>query len=384
MNQIITNFVEYVKTGMPKHNKEAAQQETQRIFRMTKDGKVYYTNHFAVRFCYSKNDSFSNTVLALSKLQKFDHIPFFVVLIKGDQDNALFLANSSLLQKISHSSQELRVDNIKGSFNGSDIIKVYNDIPNDFEHVEQLFAIHEGFSWEENLARLVEATSEIKPLKEKFMPNDEQLQNLFSSIDRAQEFVSSGDYDTLKNDLNERVQRNLQSILVASHIENVNIRGRLIEYLITTENNNILDDLRYLESKLPVYDTRNGLGDYVREFPDRMTYTDIKTKIMYLGSNPKAYNVDKFLECMSESNSVFMFYLVGIDETGLVNCVLCSVYDKKLVDATILQFHWAGRATRGVAQFNGNAISDIILDNNFSHNINFDQCKTFLQGLLDR
>ena len=142
MNPIVTKFIEYVRNGMPKHNKELAQRETQQYFRMIKDGKVYYTDFFAVRFCYSKNGSFSNTVLALSKLQKFDHIPFFVVLIKGNQDNALFLANSSLLQKISHSSQELRIDNIKGSFNGSDIIKTYDNIPNDFYHVEQLFAIH--------------------------------------------------------------------------------------------------------------------------------------------------------------------------------------------------------------------------------------------------
>lgn len=384
MNKYITEFIEYVKNDMPKHNKEVAQQETQRIFGMTKDGKVYHTNHFAVRFCFSKNGSFSNTILALSKLQKFDHIPFFVVLIRGEKDNVLFLANSSLLQKISHSSQELRMDNIKGSFNGSDIIKIYNDIPNDFEHVGQLFAIHQGFTWNENLERLIEATSEIKPHKEKFRPSEEQIQHLFSSVDRAKEFVVSEDYEILKKDLDERVQRNLQSILVASHIENVNIRGRLIEYLITTENNTILDDLRYMESQLPIYDTGNGLGDYVREFHHEKTYTDIKTKIMYLGSNPKAYNIDKFLECMGEENSVFMFYLVGIDETGPVNCVLCSVYDRQLIGATILQFHWAGRATRGVAQFNGSILSDIIRATNFNHDINSDQCKSFLQGLLDR
>lgn len=384
MNPIVHNFVKYVKNGMPKHNKQAAQQEAQRVFNLTRDGKVYYTKYFAVRFCYSKNGSFSNTVLALSKLQKFDHIPFFVVLIRGNQDNALFLANTSLLQKISHSSQELRSDNIKGSFNGSDIIKVYNNILNDYNHIEQLYAIHESFSWEENLERLVEATSGIKPLKEKFIPNNVQKSHLFSSIDRAKEFVESKDYEVLRADLNERVQRNLQSILIASHIENVNIRGRLIEYLITTENNNILDDIRYLESKLPVYDTKNGLGDYVREFPNKKSYTDIKTKIMYLESNPKAYNIDKFLECMSEENSVFMFYFVGIDETGLTNCILCSVFDKQLIDATILQFHWAGRATRGVVQFNGNALANILLSKEFNHNIDSSQCKKFLQDLLDR
>ena len=384
MNQIVIDFVEYVKNNMPKHNKERAQQETKQRFGMTKDGKVYYTNHFAVRFCYSKNGTFSNTVLALSKLQKFDNIPFFVILIRGNQNNVLFLANSSLLQKISHSSQELRIDNIKGSFNGSDIIKIYNKIPNDSDHFEQLFAIHEGFTWNDNLERLVEATSGIKPHKEKFNPDETQKRNLLASVDRAKDFIKSEDYSTLKNDLDERVRRNLQSILIASRIENVNIRGRLIEYLITTENNKILNDLRYIENQLPVYDTKNGLGDYVREFPNRKTYTDIKTKIMYLGSNPKAYNVDKFLECMSEEDSVFMFYFVGIDEKGLANCVLCSVYDKQLIDATIFQLHWAGRATRGVAQFNGNSLSHIIRSENFTHNINSEQCKSFLLKLLQR
>ncbi len=384
MNKIVFDFVKYVNSNMPKHNKEKAQQEAQKKFGMTKDGKVYYTEYFAARFCYSKTGAFSNTVLALSKLQKFDNIPFFVVLIRGNQNNELFLANSSLLQKISHSSQMLRMDNIKGSFNGSDIIKTYNTIPNNSEHFEQLFAIHEGFTWRDNLERLVEATSGIKPHKEKFIPDEKQTLNLFASISRANEFVKSEDYLCLKSDLDARVQRNLQSILVASRIENVNIRGRLIEHLITNENDINLSDLKKIESQLPVYDTKNGLGDYVREFPNRKTYTDIKTKIMYLGSNPKAYNVDKFLECMGEGNSVFMFYFIGIDENGLANCVLYSVYDKKLIDATIFQFHWAGRSTRGVAQFNGNSLSNIIRSESVVHEINSEQCHSFLEDLLKR
>lgn len=384
MNPIVYKFVEYTRGEMPKHNKQAAEREAQRVFNMTQDGKVFYTNHFAVRFCYSKNASFSNTVLALSKLQKFDHIPFFVVLIRRDEDNKLFLANTSLLKKISHSSRELRVDNIKGSFNGSDIIRTYNEIPNDGEHIDELYAIHQGFSWEENLARLVEATSEIKPIKDKFTPNRIQTCNLFASIERAKEFIESADYDTLKRDLDERVQRNLQAILVASHIENANIRGRLIEYLIRTEDDGILHSLIELESALPVYDTRNGLGDYVRDFPNRRSYTDIKTKIMYLSSNPKPYNVDKFLECMCEDNSVLMFYFVGIDQTGLTNCALCSVYDKRLVAATVLQFHWAGRASRGVSQFNGNALAEILSSKEYHQEIDHTQCRLFLQSLLER
>ena len=108
--------------------------------------------------------------------------------------------------------------------------------------MEELFTIHQGFTWEENVERLVEATSGIKPNKQKFNPDERQLQYINSSVERAKQFVNSDEYRSLKEDLDKRVERNLQSILDASHIGNVNIRGRLIEYLITTENNAIMED----------------------------------------------------------------------------------------------------------------------------------------------
>lgn len=387
MNTQLTDFIDYFKTKMAKHDKDKAQKETINHFRMTKDRKIYYTDCFAVRFCYSKKGTFSNTVLALSQLQKFDGIPFLVVLIRKGEDSSLYLANSSMLKKISHSSKELRRDNIKGRFNGSDIIKLYNDIPNDADHVEELFTIHQGFTWEENVERLVEATSGIKPNKQKFNPDERQLQYINSSVERAKQFVNSDDYRSLKEDLDKRVERNLQSILDASHIGNVNIRGRLIEYLITTENNAIMEDQQNIESELSDFDTKNGLGDYTLMSPKNKIYTDIKSKLMYLNSNPKAYNVDKFLECMSEENSVFLFYFIGINEEGHYKSELCSVYDKKLIEATVLQHHWAGRATRGVAQFKGDALSKILNDEStdgFRHEISSDICKTFLDNLLKR
>lgn len=387
MNAQLTDFIEYFKTKMPKNDKDKARKETINHFRMTKDRKIYYTDCFAVRFCYSKKGTFSNTVLALSQLQKFDSIPFLVVLIRKGEDSSLYLANSSMLKKISHSSKELRRDNIKGSFNGSDIIKQYNDIPNDADHVEELFTIHQGFTWEENVERLVEATSGIKPNKQKFNPDERQLQYINSSVERAKQFVNSDEYRSLKEDLDKRVERNLQSILDASHIGNVNIRGRLIEYLITTENNAIMEDQQNIESELSDFDTKNGLGDYTLMSPKNKIYTDIKSKLMYLNSNPKAYNVDKFLECMSEENSVFLFYFIGINEEGHYKSELCSVYDKKLIEATVLQHHWAGRATRGVAQFKGDALSKILNDESTDgcrREISSDICKTFLDNLLKR
>ena len=139
-----------------------------------------------------------------------------------------------------------------------------------------------------------------------------------------------------------------------------------------------------LENALPVYDTKNGLGDYHVEYENADTYTDIKTKVIYLNSNPKAYNVDKFLRQMADCRSVFMFFFIGVDENDIFNTLLCSVYHNKLIDNTILQFHWAGRSTRGAAQFNGSAIDEMLNDKHFINIIEEKQSQMFLKKLLER
>lgn len=384
MEQKTKDFIEFVKNEMPQNNKDKAEQATQQRFKLKKDRKVYYCNEFAVRFCYSKNTNFSNVVLSLSKLKKYDNIPFFVILVSGNRDNELYLANSTFLNKISHSSQQLREDNIKGSFLGSNIIKEYNGIHNDYRHVDELFNIHKNYTWKENLSRLVKVTSEIKAIKTKFNPNKEQIININSSIKRTKDFLLSDDYKKLKLDLDNKVQYQLKSIIEASHFDNVNIRGRLIEYIITSGDISILNKLKQAEDKLPFYDTKNGIGDYIKQFNKYKTYTDIKTKIMYLGSSPKAYNLDKFLKIMSEENSIFLFYFIGIDNKEQIKTTLCSVYDKRLIDGTTFQFHWAGRGTRGVAQFDGKAITSIINAQPFENNIDEEQCKDFINKMLNR
>jgi len=112
-------------------------------FGLTRDRSVYYCSEFAVRFCSAKGTSFSNTVLSLSNLQKVDHLPFLVCVVTP-QENRILLANTTMLRKVSHSSHELRVDNIKGSFNGSDILREFEGIPNTPENIERLFNIHAG------------------------------------------------------------------------------------------------------------------------------------------------------------------------------------------------------------------------------------------------
>lgn len=390
MNSIVNTFVRLIEDNKHINTKEDLISIVSNNFAMVKDGRaVYHTDFFAVVFCYSKNNSFPNVVLSLSKLEKYDHIPCFVVLVKKDFDNTIYLINTTFLEKISHSSQDLRIDNIRGSFLGSNIRTYIKEInkhnrPEDFD---ELFSYHQGFTWQENIERLVESTNNIQPTKVKEVLNENELDNLFNAPNRAINFIESEDYNVLLQDLRKRCNEVKDAILVAAHIDNVNIRGRLIEVLITSnqeERNKLLRNLSDIEHLLPTYDTKNDLGDYKRTFDNSDSYTDIKTKILYLDSNPKAYNIDKFLKCMGKDKTVFMFFFVGIDKTGIVNTILASVFHNKIQNTTLLQHHWAGRGTRGVAQFNGKTINELLNEESFVNRINEDESKHFLKTLLDR
>lgn len=63
----------------------------------------------------------------------------------------------------------------------------------------------------------------------------------------------------------------------------MNIRGRIIEALITStddERSKLMKELAMNKNNLPIYDTKNGLGDYRRTFENGDSYTDIKTKVI--------------------------------------------------------------------------------------------------------
>ena len=78
------------------------------------------------------------------------------------------------------------------------------------------------------------------------------------------------------------------------------------------------------------------------------------------------------------------FYFIGVDEHNIFQKILCSVYHDKLIENTIMQFHWAGRASRGVAQFNGKILDQLLKQMTFSNLINRDQSVAFLKKLLNR
>lgn len=182
-------------------------------------------------------------MLALSKLQKYDKKPFFVCIVTPDT-NYILLANTTFLKKISHSSKELRVDNIRGSFNGTDIMTQVNGLENAPSHFEELFAFHNETSFQENLERLVEATNGIVGREQKFEITQENKLKILSAVSLTCNFLKSTEYETLREDLGARVRSVQGEIAIASLIDNVNVRGRVIEYLIT-DNGSTLKGSNY-------------------------------------------------------------------------------------------------------------------------------------------
>jgi len=384
MSKAVSEFEIFITRHNGINDKAKLARLATKKFHLTKDRSVYYNQHFAVRFSSANGSGFSNTVLSLSNLRKFDEKPFIVCLVTPTT-NYLLLANTTFLKKISHSSQELRIDNIRGSFNGSDINRIFEDIDNCPSNFDRLFHIHASIGFDGNLARLVETSNNISPTGKKFGVTTSIKRTILEAPTRASSFIHSKEFHILRDELDAKVGKFKNEILLASLIENVNVRGRVIEYLIAGKDDRLREELINAllrnEHGLPQFRTDNALGDYSRNFDVFLTETDVKTKLMILNSNPKAYNIDKMLEFLSREKSIFMFYFVGVDPGKIVNTVLVSMFQNKLLSSTILLKHWSGRNSRGVTQLEGHIIKQLILAP--ESEIEVDGAKKFLEKMIN-
>jgi len=328
------------------------------------EGRFIIGQSLQFDFQLPMSSHFSNTVVGLSTLQKFDHLPFIVCVVRT-RSIELLLANTTFLKKISHSSHQLRVDNIRGSFLGHDILRRYDDIENKPENFDILFEIHNQFTWEENIVRLVERTNAIIPTGVRFAPSEEQMRKILQSPEIAKLLSKHPEYSQLYDELDGLVRDKKSEILEAAKINNINLRGNTIEQIITKAGNfHSLEDI----SRTLVF------GPEVK--------IDIKTKMLTLASSPAAYNIDKVLKELASGNTVFSFFFVGID-IGVGNIITClvSIFDKTILKATRIQFHWAGRNSRGVTQLTGDFV--LIFSPDFSEEIDVPLAQNFLKELID-
>ena len=375
----LTDFLAKLKIGL---DKDEVAERVRRKFKLELKRSVYFCEDFAIRFS-SSTSGFSNTVLSLSVLKGYDRIPFIAVLVKPSGIDC-YLANTTLLNKISHSSQKLNMTNVRGSFNGSDILGELNGIPNTANNFESLFRLHEPIGFEGNLERLVENTNNIVGSGSRFQPSKEEIALILDSPSRAQRFVLSSEYTKVSDSLETRRKRFNKELQLAASINNVNLRGKVIEYLLVGKDQQILGDISvYLTSGvgvLPDFKTDHELGDYRVNFGSYDIAVDVKSKVLTLDSNPKAYNLDKMLQFLANPNSVFVFYFVGIGNSKISTVSLTSIFEEKLLSATILLKHWSGRNSRGVSQFEGRIISELL--KNPDNRIDLAAATAFLESIL--
>lgn len=357
-------FINDFKVANPEADKSAVQEAWVAWASPEKIRSVFVGDGFAIRFSEAKTGAFSNTVLSLSALAKHDMRPFVVAVVRSSTVDFL-LANATFLKKVSHSSQQLRADNVKGSFNGTDILAAFEGTPNKPDHFDDLFALHSAFSWEENLERLVEATNEIVARNIRFQPSAEERALILGAPARFASAVCSPEYAEVEHDLAARMVAAKADILAAAQIDNVNIRGNAIEQLITGDGN------------------AHELGDIVLPLGEGgELVVDVKTKLLDRASAPKAYNVDKVLRLLAQPGSVLAFFMIGVDTArGEVSGRLLTVLDDALRNSTVVQHHWAGRGSRGVTQLSGNFGQ--ALSPGYQPSINVNQAQSFLSGLLD-
>ena len=356
-------FIRRCKADNPGADKAAIQKAWTDWLRPEKMRSVFVADGFAVRFSEAMTGSFSNTVLSLSALANHDASPFVVVIVR--QNSMDFrLANASFLKKVSHSSQMLRTDNVKGSFNGSDIVTEYEGTPNVPENFAELFALHSAFTWEENLERLIEATNEIVARNNRFQPSDGEVHSILAAPARFSAAIISPEFAAAESDLLIRMHGVTRDILAAAAIDNVNIRGNAIEQLLTGAGN------------------AHELGDIIRPLNGGELVIDVKTKLLDRASAPKAYNVDKLLRLLAQPGSVLAFFMVGVDtERGSVSGRLLAVFDRSILSATAVQHHWAGRGSRGVTQLSGRFHA--ALEDGYQPSIDEGSARQFLRRLLD-
>ena len=333
--------------------------------KLSKSRSVFLGKDYAFRFSEANTSSFSNVVLSLSTLKKYDNLPVVVCIVRQDRLD-FRLCNATFVKKIGHSSHNFTPAKIRGSFLGHDILDEFEGIPNREDRFEELVALHAGYSWDDNVSRLAESTSAIVPRSMRFEADGAHLDFIHSAPARAREALLAPGYKLAETTLTNLVTKNSANLLrAAAASDNVNLRGNELERILTGATTaHRLDDIAY----------QLGGGRLV---------VDIKTKLLDRASAPKAYNIDRTLALLAQPGTVFAFFFVGLNiSRGTVSSRLASLFDPTIIRATRVQMHWSSASGRGATQLTGDLAP--LFAPTYVASVDLDGGTKMLQSFLDR
>jgi len=97
--------------------------------------------------------------------------------------------------------------------------------------------MHTAFGWDDNLERIVAATSVISPTGKRFAPSSAQREAVLSAPVKSREAERGGRVAKVEQALQARLAQKATEILKAAETGNVKLRSDAIEYLLTGEKN---------------------------------------------------------------------------------------------------------------------------------------------------
>jgi hypothetical protein len=359
----LIGFVREWRTACPQGTKDSLVTELTRKFALTKRGALLVGDAFAVRVSQNSADTgFPNAVVAFKKIVENDNRPVVVCLLTPRRCN-LYLANTTFLRKVSHSSHGLTKEKLVGSILGSDILAEYEGIGNVSENLPALWDRHQRADRAAHQARIIAATHGIGVSAVTWIPSSQETDRILASPELARGISGTPEYAQLATRLNTAIQQQRAAILAAARNPNAKRRGDCIEEIVTGAAKN------------------QGLGDLTVQILATTISIDVKSKRLDLSSAPKAYNVDKVLRYLSQGSRLLAILFIGVDPSReVLTTRVVSVFDRTLVAASRIDVRWSGRGTRGTVQFSGDI--DAIWNEDFVEAIEIEEAKQFLWKLI--
>lgn len=320
-------YIESNKDELAQEPKNAIKRQLASQFDLALSRGLLLGRDFDVSVKVLKGSGYTNAVTSIKNLINRIYKPVFNIVV-SPSGLRVYLLHLKFINKVSHSSKALSMDNWRGTVLGSNISDGALVTSDNFKQLWEE-CIDEDFT--SLLNSIVNNTHEIKAKNSKIEVTEQLLQLVKSNIEYSDAHDISNE---IRDILNESLYNNITQEDVDSFNESdVNTRGNNIEKLILGSVNN-----------------QHDFADYMY---DDSTAVDIKTHLKGSSSNPKLFNLDKYVNFLTihKGRCSFYLYIVEIGDTlDTVETYCYNIYATDLVKGLNVVNTNAGRNSLGVVQ----------------------------------